>query len=135
MNLPRAAAIAVCLALAALSAGCGGGNDKEDAEQVVHDIAEATSESDGDKFCDLVTDQFLEQSTGAKGDKAKDACKKQVDSLKNQKVTVNKITKTEVDGDKATVTAELESQGRKRPQVFNLKKEDGDFKLAGANQK
>lgn len=133
MNLPRAAATAACLALAALS-GCGGGNDKEDAEQVVRDIADATSDSDGGKFCDLVTDQFLEQSTGAKGDKAKDACKKQVDSLRNQNVKVNKITKTEVDGDKATVTAELESQGRKRPQVFNLKKEDGDFKLAGANQ-
>lgn len=134
MNLPGAAvATAACLALAAL-AGCGGGNDKEDAEQVVRDIAAATSDSDGDKFCGLVTDQFLEQSTGAKGDKATDACKKQIDSLKNQDIKVTKITGTEVDGDRATVTAELESQGRKRPQVFNLKKEDGEFKLASANQ-
>jgi hypothetical protein len=129
--MPAAAACA----LAALAFGaCGGGNDKEDAEQTVRDIASATTESDGDKFCGLVTDEFLEQTTGAKGDKAKDACKKQIDSLKNADLKVNKITKTEVDGDNATVTAELESSGQKRPQVFKLKKEDGDFKLASANQ-
>ena len=114
--------------------GCGGGSDKENAEKTVRDIASATSDSDGDKFCGLVTDEFLEQTTGAKGDKAKDACKKQIDSLKDADLKVNKITKTEVDGDNATVTAELESSGQKRPQVFKLKKEDGDYKLASANQ-
>ena len=125
--------LATCVAVLALAA-CGGGSDKEDAEGVVRGIAEATNDSDGDKFCDLVTEQFLEQSTGAKGDKAKDACKKQIDSLKNTPLKVNKITKTEVKGDTATVTAELESRGQKRPQVFNLKKEDGEFKLASARE-
>lgn len=124
---------ASALTILALGA-CGGGSDKEDAEQTVRDIASATSDSDGDKFCGLVTDEFLEQTTGAKGDKAKDACKKQIDSLKDADLKVNKITKTEVDGDNATVTAELESSGQKRPQVFKLKKEDGDYKLASANQ-
>jgi predicted lipid-binding transport protein (Tim44 family) len=133
MNWPQKLATAACLVLLAL-AGCGGGGDKDDAEQTVRDIADATSDSDGDKFCDLVTTQFLEQTTGAKGDKAKDACKKQIDSLKNAELKVSKITKTEVKGDKATVTAELESQGRKRPQVFNLKKEDGKFKLTSARE-
>ena len=128
--LGLAASVLTILALGA----CGGGSDKEDAEQTVRDIASATSDSDGDKFCDLVTDEFLEQTTGAKGDKAKDACKKQIDSLKNADLKVNKITKTEVDGDNATVTAELESSGQKRPQVFKLKKEDGNYKLASANQ-
>jgi len=123
------------LALTILVLGaCGGGNDKEDAEQTVRDIASATSDSDGDKFCGLVTDKFLEQMTGAKGDKAKDACKKQIDSLKNADLKVQKISKTEIDGDKATVTAVLESSGQKRPQVFSLKKEDGEFRLASANQ-
>ena len=97
---------------------CGGGSSKEDAEQTVKDIASATNDSDGDKFCDLVTKAFLEQTTGAKGDKAKDACKKQIDSLKNADLKVAKITKTEVNGDKATVTAVLESSGQQRPQVF-----------------
>ena len=133
MNWPRTAALAVCTALLALG-GCGGGSDEEKAEDVVRGIAEATNDSDGDKFCGLVTKQFLEQSTGAKGDKAEDACKKQIDSLKDTNLEVTKITKTEINGDKATVTAELSSRGRKRPQVFNLKKEDGDFKLASARE-
>ena len=94
----------------------------------------ATNDSDGDKFCDLVTTEFLEQTTGAKGDKAKDACKKQIDSLKNPDLKVDKISKTEVNGDNATVTAVLVSSGQKRPQVFNLKKQDGEFKLASAKE-
>jgi hypothetical protein len=134
MGRTRPAVIAASLLAAAALAACGGGSDKEDAEQTVRDIAEATTDSDGDKFCGLVTDQFLEQTTGAKGDKAKDACKKQIDSLKNAELKVTKITKTTVDGDNATVEAELESSGQKRPQIFKLKKEDGDFKLASANQ-
>lgn len=133
MNRLRTPVVVACVAALTL-AGCGGGSDKEDAEDVVHGIAEATTDSDGDKFCGLVTDQFLEQSTGAKGDKAKDACKKQIDSLKNMPLKVNKITKTEVKGDEATVTAELESRGQKRPQVFNLRKQDGEFKLASARE-
>ena len=133
MKRLRKPGLAACVALLALAA-CGGGSDKEDAEGVVRGIAEATNDSDGDKFCGLVTEQFLEQTTGAKGDKAKDACKKQIDSLKNTPLKVNKITKTEVKGDEATVTAELESRGQKRPQVFNLRKEDGEFKLASARE-
>lgn len=133
MNWLRAPAVAACLAVAALAA-CGGKSDKEEAEDVVRGIAEATNDSDGGKFCDLVTEQFLEQSTGAKGDEAKDACKKQIDSLKNTKLEVTKVSKVEVKGDKATVTAELSSRGQKRPQVFNLKKEDGEFKLASARE-
>lgn len=133
MNWPRIPALAACAALVALL-GCGGGSDKEQAEDVVRGIAEATNDSDGERFCGLVTEQFLEQSTGAEGDKAKDACEKQIDSIKNTKLKVTKITKTEIKGDEATVTAELSSRGRKRPQVFNLKKEDGDFKLASARE-
>ena len=134
MGTTRKTGVVACILAAIALPACGGGNDKEDAEQTVRDIASATTDSDGDKFCDLVTDEFLEQTTGAKGDKAKDACKKQIDSLKNADLKVTKVTKVEVDGDKATVTAELESSGQKRPQIFNLQKEDGDFKLASANQ-
>ena len=133
MNRLRAPSLAACVALLAFT-GCGGGSDKEDAEGVVRDITEATNEKDGGKFCGLVSEQLLEQSTGAQGDRAKDACEKQIDSGKTVRVKLAKIVKTEINGDKATVTAELEQSGRKRPQVFNLTKEDGDFKLAGARE-
>jgi len=134
MSPIRAFALAVTVVTIVVLGGCGGGNDKEDAEQTVRDIASATNDSDGEKFCGLVTTKFLEQTTGAKGDKADDACKKQIDSLKNPDLKITKITKVEVDGDDAKVSAELESSGQKRPQVFTLKKEDGEFRLASANQ-
>lgn len=125
---------ATALTTFALAACGGGGDPKEKAEQTVRDFLAATSSSDGGKACGLVTTEFLEQSTGAKGDKAKDACKKQIDSLKDADVKVTKIAKVEIDGDRATVTAELERSGQKRPQVFKLKKQDGDFRLAGAKE-
>lgn len=125
------ALLTTAAALCALALGaCGGGNDKKDAEGVVRDFAKATSESDGKKFCkELVTQEFLEQTTGAKGDGAQGSCVKQIDALKGVQIKVAKITKTEVDGDTATVDAQLESQGRKQPQRFRLKKEDGKFRL------
>lgn len=133
MTRLRTPGLAACVALLTL-AGCGGGSDKEQAEAVVRGIAEATDKADGEKFCGLITEQLREQSTGAKGDKAMDACKKQIDSQENVELKLTKITKTEINGNKATVTAELQSRGRKRPQVFNLRKQDGEFKLAGAGE-
>lgn len=134
MITTRILGFASCVLTMVALGACGGGDDNEDAEQTVRDIVSATNDSDGDKFCDRVTEQFLEQTTGAKGDKAQDACKKQIDSLKNPSIKVDKISKTEVDGDNATVTAVLNNSGRKRPQVFKLKREDGEYKLASANQ-
>lgn len=128
--LALAASVLTILALGA----CGGGSDKDDAESTVKDIATATSESDGERFCGLISKQLQEQLTGAKGDKAKDSCRKVIDAQKGREVKVTKITKTELDGDNATVTAVLEDSGRKRPQVFKLKKEDGEFRLASARE-
>ena len=134
MKRLRKPGLAACVALLALAA-CGGGSDKEDAEKTVRDIVDASRDKDADKFCGLATERLLEQLTGAKGDKAEEACKKLVDSRRVTDFKVSKIIKTEVDGDKATVTAELQSgAGQKRPQVFPLRKEDGEFKLAGARE-
>jgi len=60
--------------LLALLAGCGGGNDKEDAEQTVRDFVTAVNERDADAYCDdLITKEFREKSTFATGDRASDA--------------------------------------------------------------
>jgi hypothetical protein len=124
----------ICLLL--VVSGCGGGgNDKEDAEQTVRDFVQATRERDADKFCDeLVTQEFLEQTIGATGDKAKESCKREFRSLRGLRVTLIRIEKTEVDGDKAAVTALLDRQGQRIREKLRLKKEDGDWKLAGAAQ-
>jgi len=92
----------------------------------------ATNSRDTQKFCDeLVSQQFLEQSTGAKGDRAREACRDQLKSLKGLKVHLDRVSNAKVDGDRATVRTVLSNQGQKQDQVFRLKKEDGDWKLAG----
>ena len=115
-------------------AGCGG-DDKKDAEQTVHDFVEATRERDADTFCDdLVTQEFLEQSFGTTGDKARDSCKRELKALTDLRVELIRIEKTVVDGDSATVTAAINSQGQRIKQKLRLKKEDGDWKLAGSGE-
>ena len=122
----------ICLLVAA--SGCGG-DDKKDAEQTVRDFVQATRERDADKFCDeLVTQEFLEQTIGATGDKAKESCKREFRNLSGLRVDLVRIAKTEVDGDHATVTAVLDRQGQRIRQELRVKKEDGDWKLAGGGE-
>ncbi len=122
---------AVLLATVGLAA-CGGGNDKQDAEQTVRDFVKATNARDADKLCnDLLSKDFIEQTTGATGDKAKSTCKQQLKLLRPTKRTLTKIVRTKVDGDKATVRTILETQDQPQPQTFKLTKVDGDWRLAG----
>lgn len=123
-------ALALVPVLAVL-AGCGGGDDdKGDAERVIRDFAKAVTESDGKTFCnELVTRDYLEKTVGATGDNAIKQCEKQIDRLQQGTLKVVSFDKTEIDGDRATVTARIETQGRTVPQVFRLEKQDGEFRL------
>ena len=126
-RLPLVLAIAAALLLAA----CGG-DDRDDVEQTVRDFVRATDQRDADVFCDeLVTQEFLEQSTGATGDRAKDACKQQLTAVTGLRVKLVRIRKIEIDDDRAKVSVVLETQGRRQPRLLRLKREDGDWKLAG----
>jgi ABC-type glycerol-3-phosphate transport system substrate-binding protein len=131
-RVPRVLTLLAALLSAATVSACGG-NDKSDAEKTVKEFVTATNKRDADKFCgDLVSKSFLEQTTGAVGDKAKDSCKQQFGQLKGLKVKLVDIKQTKVDGDNARVTATLEAQGERRQQTFRLKQEDGRFRLTGA---
>jgi ketosteroid isomerase-like protein len=123
----------ICL-LVALS-GCGGGNDRKDAEQTVRDFVEAVNTRDGDRYCDeLITKDFLKKTTFSTGgeDRASQSCKSQLKATKGLHVKLIRIVRTKVDGDNATVTAVLARQGQKVTQTLMLKKEDGNWKLNGA---
>ncbi len=129
--MPRFAAL-ICLL--ALLAGCGGDDDKQEAEQTVRDFVTALQKRDADTFCDdLVTKDFLGEFSGATGDRATESCKRELNSLTSlEKVRLVKVESTKVSGDDATVTAVIERQGQRLKQVYRLKKEDGDWKLSGA---
>ena len=121
------------ICLLAVLAGCGGGDDKKDAEQTVRDFVTALRERDAETFCDeLVTKDFLGQFSGATGDQAKTSCKRELKNLTGiQQIRLVKVERTKVDGDNASVTAEIDRDGQRFTQVYRLKKEDGDWKLAG----
>ena len=128
------ARFAALICLLALLAGCGGGDDKQEAEQTVRDFVTALQKRDADTFCDdLVTKDFLGEFSGATGDRATESCKRELNSLTSlEKVKLVKVESTKVSGDDAAVTAVIERQGQRLKQVYRLKKEDGDWKLSGA---
>ena len=122
----------VLAAVTALLLAACGGDDTEEVEQTVRDFVRATDERDVDTFCDeLVTQEFLEQSTGATGEKAGEACKQQLRAVTGLRLELVRIRKIEIDGDRAAVTAVLETQGRRDVRLLRLRQEDGDWKLAG----
>lgn len=120
------------ICLLALLAGCGGGDDKKDAQQTVRDFVTAVNERDAGAYCeDLITEEFREKSTFAKGDRATESCKRQLKAIKGLHIELVRIVNTKVDGDKATVTAVLRRPGGQVRQRLQLEKDGGDWKLSG----
>ena len=127
-------ALAIVVAGALLLAACGDDDDTEQVKQTVRQFVRATDEHDARSFCgELVTQEFLEQSTGAVGDQAEDACKQQLTAVAGLRLRLVQIKGAEVDGDRARVTAVLETQGERQVRLLRLRKEDGDWKLAGGS--
>jgi hypothetical protein len=120
------------LVVAALAPVACGDDDKEDIEQTVRDFVSASSEPDPDAFCrEIVTQEFLEQVTGATGDRAEDECRRQLQETPGLEAELVEIRSTEIDGDEATVRAVIRAEGRRGTQTLRLEQEDGEWKLAG----
>jgi Domain of unknown function (DUF4878) len=124
------------LLLAAL-AGCGGGDDDgpDDVRQTVRDFVQATNERDGDTLCgELLTREYIEKSTLAKGDQAGEACRKQLRQTVDLRLRLVSVGKTDVNGDEATVRVVLDTDGVQAPRLFQLEREDGRWKLADGTE-
>jgi hypothetical protein len=120
------------LAVAALASVACGDDDKEDVEQTVRDFVGASSEPDPDALCgELVTQEFLEQATGATGDRAADECRSQLGETPGVEAELVEIRSTEIDGEEARVRAVIRAQGRGATRTLRLEQEDGRWKLAG----
>jgi hypothetical protein len=114
-------------------AGCGGGGDDDpgEVEQTLRDFVTATNDRDGEKLCgDLLTQEYMEKATGATGDRAEDACRKQLDLTTGLQLDLISIGRTKLDGDEASVRAVIDTDGVRAPRLFRLEKEDGRWKLA-----
>ena len=126
---------ALPLLVVAALAGCGGGgSDQEKAEQTVRDFIAASNERDTAKLCDeLLSQQFVEQTTLATGENARAACKRQYAQLKAARIELIDIQGAEIDGDQARVKTVIDVQGQRASRVFRLVEVNGDWRLAGGS--
>jgi Domain of unknown function (DUF4878) len=118
-------------------AGCGGGgeDDPDEVRQTVRDFVEATNQRDGETLCgELLTQEYLEKSTLAKGDQAGEACREQLDQTVGLQLRLVSIGRTEVEGDAATVRVVMDTDGVQAPRLFRLEREDGRWKLADGTE-
>jgi predicted lipid-binding transport protein (Tim44 family) len=129
----RSVALAATLLVVALAA-CGG-DDQKEVRQAVRDFVRATDRQDAAAFCGLVTREYIEQSTGASGDRAERACSQQLRAVRGLSLRLVRIGRVELDGDRARATAVLHTQGRRQVRRFVLEKEDGDWRLAGGAER
>lgn len=129
------ARLAVPICLIALLAGCGGGDggdDKQEAEQTVRDFVKAVNTQDADAYCDeLITKEFREKTTFATGDKASESCKREFRAIRGLHLQLERIVRTKVDGDRATITVRIGRLGSVTKQEIRLEKDGGDWKIAG----
>ena len=126
------ARVAPVICALALLAGCGGGDDKEEAQQTIRDFVEAINTRDADVYCDdLITEEFREKSTFATGDEARNSCKRTLTAIEGLRLELVRFGRTTVDGDKATVNVVLRRSGQRITQRVKLEKDGGDWKIAG----
>lgn len=124
------ALLATC-AFAVPVAGCGGG-DKGDIQSVVDDFSSALLDTDGEKACDLLTDNAVKGLTGSDD---RDGCVKAIDGAAKptdddrKQLEDPEVTDLKVDGN--TATAVIKTEGDDDPSRTRFKKEGGDWKIDG----
>jgi ketosteroid isomerase-like protein len=130
----RTATALLACALLALAACGSGSSDRDDVEQTLRDFVTALNKRDADRFCDdLVTREFIEKQTFAKGAKALADCKRQLRQVKDLKVKLVRISSLSVKGDRARVKVVLSVQSQEGDQLYRLKKEDGGWRIASGS--
>jgi hypothetical protein len=129
----RSPAAAAAVLAAVLLAGCGG-NEQSDARNTVRKFVQAVNARDAGKFCDqLVTQTFVEDYTGVSGSDARVQCKRQLRAARGPHLQRLSLGRTEIPGDRATVDSEVATAGERHPQVFQLRREGGRWRLSSGS--
>jgi hypothetical protein len=102
---PRAAGALLALALGLGLAACGGGSSSSEGEGEISAVIEKAVTSDDPAKCtELMTQNFIEQTSDAAGGKAVEECEEEAKSGENDPESVA-VSEVEVDGRKATADA------------------------------
>ena len=117
--------------------GACGGTDDADIEEVIRGWANAANERDEKAFCnEFVTQEFAERVSGATGENAREQCEKLFKATRRGlSIEIIEVKDVEIDGDRASAVVNMRTTGAAAgDRAFELRKEDGDVKIASSGE-
>ena len=123
--------------LAGVALAACGGEDPADIEEVIRGWAKASNEQDAKAVCnDYITLDYAERITGATPDTAREQCEKLFEVTQpGLQIKIIDVSEIEIDGDEATALVRREITGSgPGDQIFRLRQEDGEFRIASSGE-
>ncbi|MDQ4144335.1 MAG: FHA domain-containing protein [Actinomycetota bacterium] len=97
---------------------------RETDEDKIRDVITEFGQNIGNPdVCDLVTQRFLDEASGLTGSEAVEACRTDVEEQATEPVDIE-IKSVDINGDRATVEAEAETENGTEQGTFELEKQD-----------
>ena len=119
---------------AARSRACGGGNDEEDVQQAVRDFVKATNERDGGHAlrASCSPRSTWRRPRARRATRPDEACKQQLELTQGLKLELISIGQDEGRRRRARPCAprSTPAASERQPRLFQLEKEDGEWRLA-----
>jgi hypothetical protein len=110
--------------VAAILAGCGGGDDGAGAQEVAQSYADAQADKDFDQVCELLSDQFRQQLGG---DNCPSFLEEQSSGIPRREFSLISVDE---DGDRAIATLEAGGEADQPVRLqISLEREDGDWRV------
>ena len=101
---------------------------KQSDEDKIRDVVATFGQEfgNGDTLCDLFTPRFLEEQFGETGDAATQACVEQVNEQDQDPIGIT-IKSIDVQGERATVEADVDTGDGVEPGTMELENQDGEW--------
>jgi hypothetical protein len=120
--MPRLLIVGVMVA--AILAGCGGGDDGAGAQEVAQSYADARSDKDFDQVCELLSDQFRQQLGG---ENCPSFLQEQSSGIPRREFSLISVDE---DGDRAIATLEAGGEADQPVRLqISLERQDGDWRI------